>query len=297
MENSSICAILCHVDEHTLPGWRPCYGFVMTILSSHILTQKDSKMTLTGGLISSANRLSPDQCPDPYHSTMLGHSLMWVQALELELLSAFTGELGGSSQGGTPSMESRTLGGQKPLALNCLQDLSSTFSLDQKHSTSSSMGTILGWLKDGGTVEAEMKLSAQSSGRYTHYSKVMENQHSLHTIYVQSKSNPADGLSQGIYPLTALLLPPIWLPTELEKFIINSQEPLTPIEQRFHWEGRYPSPATKVINNVDKCNQASSRYLINATSDLLPWFSDHIWGDRLPNEVWQSINQQYGHHK
>ena len=96
------------------------------------------------------------------------------------------------------------------------------------------------------------------------------NRHSLHTTYVLSKSNPADGLSQGIYPLTALLLPPIWLPTELEKFIINSQEPLTPIEQRFHWEGRYPSPATKVINNVDKCNQASSRYLINATSDLLP---------------------------
>ena len=70
-------------------------------------------------------------------------------------------------------MESRTLGGQKPLAPNCLRDLSSTFPLDWKHSTSSLMGTILGWLKDGGMVEAKMKLSTQSSGQYTHYSKAM----------------------------------------------------------------------------------------------------------------------------
>ena len=119
MGNSSICAILCHVDEHTLPSWRPCYGSVMTILSSHIPIQKDSEMTPISGSTSSANQLSPDQYPDPYHSTMLGHSLMRAQASELESLSAVTGELGGSSWGGTPSMESRTLGGQKPLASNC----------------------------------------------------------------------------------------------------------------------------------------------------------------------------------
>ena len=74
--NSSIRAILCHVDERTLPSWRPCYGSVTTILSSHIPIQKDSEMTPIGGLTSSANQLSPDQYPDPYHSTMLGHSLM-----------------------------------------------------------------------------------------------------------------------------------------------------------------------------------------------------------------------------
>ena len=58
MGNSSICAILCHVDERTLPSWRPCYGSVTTILSSHIPIQKDSKMTLIGGLTPSANQLS-----------------------------------------------------------------------------------------------------------------------------------------------------------------------------------------------------------------------------------------------
>ena len=115
--------------------------------------------------------------------------------------------------------------------------------------------------------------------------KSHRNQHSLHTIYVQSKSNPADRLSRGIYPLTALFLPPVCLPAELENLIIDSQEPLTPIDEKCHQEGRYPSPATKVIDNVDKCNQASSRYLINVSSELLPQFSEHIWGDRLPNEV------------
>ena len=59
------------------------------------------------------------------------------------------------------------------MASNCSRDLSSTFPLDRKHFTSSSMGTILGWLKDGGMVEAEMKLSTQSSGGYTHYLKAM----------------------------------------------------------------------------------------------------------------------------
>ena len=171
MGNSSIHAILCHMDKRTLPSWRPCYGSVTTILSSHIPIQNDSEMTLIGGLTPSANRLSPDQYPDLYHSMMLGHSLMQAQALELESLLAVTGELGDSSRGGTPSTESRTLGGQKPLALNCSRDLSSTFPLDRKHSTSSSTGTILGWSKDGGMVEAKMKLSTQSSGGYTHYLK------------------------------------------------------------------------------------------------------------------------------
>lgn len=55
--------------------------------------------------------------------------------------------------------------------------------------------------------------------------KEHRNKHSLHTIYVQRKFNPADGPLRGIYLSLTLLLPPISLPLGLEKFLIDSQEP------------------------------------------------------------------------
>lgn len=69
--------------------------------------------------------------------------------------------------------------------------------------------------------------------------------------YVPSKSNPADGPSHAIYPPTNLLLPTVKLPQLLEPFLIDSQLPFTPTELRFHRQGKYPSPLTKLQDTTD----------------------------------------------
>ena len=47
----------------------------------------------------------------------------------------------------------------------------------------------------------------------------------IHTRYVRSARNPADGPSRGIYPPDSLLLPPINIPYELKPFISDYNDP------------------------------------------------------------------------
>lgn len=65
---------------------------------------------------------------------------------------------------------------------------------------------------------------------------------SFHTTYVASASNPADAPSRGIYPSTQLLLPPIELPESLNNLLIDSQLPVTPLEQRARDAKRHVIP-------------------------------------------------------
>jgi hypothetical protein len=98
--------------------------------------------------------------------------------------------------------------------------------------------------------------------------------HSFHSVYVASASNPADGPSRGIYPPSSQLLPSIILPAELDRFLIDSQLPPTPTEQRLLREGRYPPAAAKCIIDADRRSEASSRFsldtLIGQPPRLLP---------------------------
>jgi hypothetical protein len=76
--------------------------------------------------------------------------------------------------------------------------------------------------------------------------------HSIHTTYVRSEHNPADSPSRGIYPPEHLLLPPIQLPPELDRFLMDSQSPYSPTEQRLRREGRYPKAIAKRIDDSNK---------------------------------------------
>jgi hypothetical protein len=65
------------------------------------------------------------------------------------------------------------------------------------------------------------------------------------TRYVPSKENPADGPSRGIYPTSALLLPPIPIPKELHQFIVNYDSLLLPSEHDLATHSATPQPLPK----------------------------------------------------
>ncbi|TFY67377.1 hypothetical protein EVJ58_g1655 [Rhodofomes roseus] len=104
------------------------------------------------------------------------------------------------------------------------------------------------------------------------------NSECIHTAYVPSAHNPADGPSRGIYPSRALLLPPVPLPPGLDKFLVDSQEPLTPLELRLHREGRYPPAAAKFIDRALEHDRAAQQRDID---DALDWHicTNGIWDE------------------
>ncbi|KIM86982.1 hypothetical protein PILCRDRAFT_64260, partial [Piloderma croceum F 1598] len=84
------------------------------------------------------------------------------------------------------------------------------------------------------------------------------------TSYVRSKDNPANAPSRGIYPPMHLLLPPIQLPPELNRFLVDSQFPFTPTEQRLLREGRYPTAAAKRIEDSNERDKARIQHSLGA---------------------------------
>jgi hypothetical protein len=96
----------------------------------------------------------------------------------------------------------------------------------------------------------------------------------IHTVYVKSEHNPADGPSRGIYPSNSLLLPPITLPKCLDHFLIDARTPFSPLEQRFRWEGIYPTALTKWINHPNECLDNSSVFCDNNLGKVPPINSD-----------------------
>jgi hypothetical protein len=81
----------------------------------------------------------------------------------------------------------------------------------------------------------------------------------IHTEYVPSKYNPADGPSRGIYGPESLLLPPIDVPPKARNLIVDASSPLTPTELRLFRSGQYSAPAAKLINRTLIRQQAFER--------------------------------------
>lgn len=67
----------------------------------------------------------------------------------------------------------------------------------------------------------------------------------VHTRYVASADNPADGPSRGIYPPRANLLPYTPIPQHLQHLIVDFDAPAHPTELRLQREGRTASPLQK----------------------------------------------------
>lgn len=107
------------------------------------------------------------------------------------------------------------------------------------------------------------------------FRQILEHLHSagdtecIHTAYVPSAHNPADGPSRGVYPSHALLLPPIPLPAGLEHFLIDAVEPYTPLELRLHREGKYPPAAAKSIDRALERARAEQQH---HADDALDWY-------------------------
>jgi hypothetical protein len=92
----------------------------------------------------------------------------------------------------------------------------------------------------------------------------------VHTVYVKSERNPADGPSRGIYPSDSLLLPPLTLPQCLIPFLIDARAPLSPLEERLRREGNYPAALDKRIDNPYQRTNASSIFNAIHLSDDIP---------------------------
>ena len=64
------------------------------------------------------------------------------------------------------------------------------------------------------------------------------------TRYVPSKHNPADDPSRGIYGARNLLLPPIPIPTEFERLVVDFDAETQEVEYR---NGRHLRPLPKPV--------------------------------------------------
>ena len=172
MESSHTSTSSYPEDGLTSQNWKPCCTQAVIVLSCHILNQKISERISNGGQASSNNWLSLNQSPNPYHFTMLGHSLMQAWALELQLLSKSIGEHGVSSPDGKHSMAAGTLVGLRPSNLNYSQEHSLMQSLNPL--ISSSMETTLVLLKDGAMGRTKIPKSTWSLSVFICSSKTLE---------------------------------------------------------------------------------------------------------------------------
>ena len=89
----------------------------------------------------------------------------------------------------------------------------------------------------------------------------------INTIYIPSASNPADKPSRGIYGPANLLLPPIGIPEPIKRFVIDSEDPLSPTKLRHLHDGNYTSPAAKFINHLLSQEDLSKRLRISQDED------------------------------
>jgi len=102
--------------------------------------------------------------------------------------------------------------------------------------------------------------------------------HSFHTAYVASKSNPADGPSRGIYPLETSSSHLLTYQPNLTSSSCDSEQPLTPTEQRLLREGRYPQQQqNSLLMLTGGLRQAfSSTSALSMTSSIS---TNHSWDE------------------
>jgi hypothetical protein len=82
----------------------------------------------------------------------------------------------------------------------------------------------------------------------------------IHSRYVASKANPADGPSRGIYPPRSDLLPPIPIPFELRDLVADFDAELNATELRLHREGNMPKPVPKSLRDNRNDDNATSHH-------------------------------------
>jgi hypothetical protein len=101
---------------------------------------------------------------------------------------------------------------------------------------------------------------------------------SLHTCYVTSRLNPADGPSRGIFPPFNLLLPTMVIPNELRNLIADFNAPVLPIEERLRRDNHLPEILTKRTDSRSDRRTAVSEFESERRSKELfeldtPWNS------------------------
>lgn len=229
-------------------------------------------MIWLGGSTFSNNPPFPDPSQAPLNFTM--SELFRTQVQESGSPSSYmaSGEPGVSSQDGRPSMVNATFNGRRLSASNALSAHSARSPVS--NDISPYTVTTKESLKGGGTAAVETPPSTTYSSESMLSALTMN---SFHTQYVASKANPADAPSRGIYPSTSLLLPPITLPSYLDRFLIDSQLPYTPTEQRMRREGRYPAAITKCIDDSNERAQANIRFHTRCVQESVPYWP--IWDD------------------
>jgi hypothetical protein len=160
----------------------------------------------------------------------------------------------------------RDIGWAEAVGFECLVRFLSGHELEPRHFTiyGDNKGVVEGWWNG-----RSKSRPVNNIFRRIHQLSTSLPSHSFHTRYVASKDNPADGPSRGTYPPTSLLLPPFTLPSELEQFIVDSQLPYTPTEQRLFREGHYPKALAKLIQNDNERAEACLRFS-NSVIQLSP---------------------------
>ena len=81
----------------------------------------------------------------------------------------------------------------------------------------------------------------------------------IHSKYVPSEHNPADGPSRGRYPHPSLLLPPISIPEAIQPWVVNFDASLSAAELSFIHQGKVRSPQPK-ISWAERCEQRAAPF-------------------------------------
>ncbi|OJT05120.1 hypothetical protein TRAPUB_4081 [Trametes pubescens] len=98
----------------------------------------------------------------------------------------------------------------------------------------------------------------------------------IHTRYVESAHNPADGPSRGKFPPQRLLLPPLTLPSELQPFLVDFDSPFSAVERRLQESGQPLEALSKP--SVSEA-EAKRRHHNNCEYDNIQPWRGSFWSD------------------
>ncbi|KAL1948034.1 hypothetical protein VTO73DRAFT_12109 [Trametes versicolor] len=105
----------------------------------------------------------------------------------------------------------------------------------------------------------------------------LEEQHTrIHTRYVESARNPADGPSRGKFPPHRLLLPPLTIPSELRPFLVDFDSPPSAAERCLQESGQPVQALSKPpLSNAEAKRR---RFTNSEHDDIRPW-QGSFWSD------------------
>ena len=277
MVNSYMHVLSFHKDKPTSPLWKPCLPFVTTVLSSHIPAPKDFTQTWPGGLQPYKNLSLPDQSHNRFPFYDVGAFSDASSGIGIAIIIGRYWRAWRLIPGWQTLDGQRDISWAEAIGFECLVRCLSDINQGSRHFLiyGDNKGVVEGWW-NGRSHNSEVNNVFK---RIHDLSPDDNSGHSFHTVYVQSKSNPADKPSRGVYPSTKLLLPPIQLPASLKRFLVDSQEQYTPTEQRLCREGRYPKAIAKSINDANNRDQASLQFGFDHIDQSLPR-SHFIWDDK-----------------